>query len=136
LNVLHINTDQQRFDALSCAGNSALETPNLDRLAREGVRFTHAFTPQPMCVAARCSLHTGLSIFTTHCLVTFENPEKWNFGAGTWDQCLSWSDPASPPSTAGDPEVGRIRQARKCPAARQPPRQAAEYAFRAGAVAG
>ncbi|MBM3496455.1 MAG: hypothetical protein FJX72_19375, partial [Armatimonadetes bacterium] len=88
LNVLHINTDQQRFDAMSCAGNQAVSTPNLDRLAREGVRFTHAFTPQPMCVAARCSLHTGLSIFTTHCTVTFENPEDWSFGAGSWDQCL------------------------------------------------
>ena len=89
MNVLQINADQLRWDALACAGNSFVQTPNLDRLAREGVRFSSAFTPQPMCVAARCSLHSGLSIYTTHCTITFENPEEWYFGAGSWDQCLA-----------------------------------------------
>ena len=37
LNVLLLMTDQQRFDAMSCAGNTVLETPNMDRIAREGV---------------------------------------------------------------------------------------------------
>jgi hypothetical protein len=38
-NLLFIMTDQQRFDAMSCAGNTVLETPNMDRIAREGVMF-------------------------------------------------------------------------------------------------
>ena len=42
VNLLFIMTDQQRFDALACAGNKVIRTPNLDRLAGEGVRFENA----------------------------------------------------------------------------------------------
>ncbi|MHB1000285.1 MAG: sulfatase family protein [Armatimonadota bacterium] len=87
-NVLFINTDQQRFDAMSCAGNNLVSTPNLDRLAKEGVRFTMAVTPQPMCTAARTSFHTGLSIYTTGCVATTKDPNM-QFGNGTWDQNLA-----------------------------------------------
>ena len=38
-NILFVMTDDQRFDAMSCAGNPHLRTPNMDRLASEGVRF-------------------------------------------------------------------------------------------------
>ncbi|MHB1455738.1 MAG: sulfatase-like hydrolase/transferase, partial [Armatimonadota bacterium] len=88
INVLFINTDQQRFDALSCAGNPYVSTPNLDRLASEGVRFETAITPQAMTAAARTSWHTGLSIFTTGCVSTMNDP-KMQFGNGTWDQNLT-----------------------------------------------
>ena len=44
-NLLFILTDQQRYDALSIAGNSVLKTPNLDRLAKEGAFFRNAYTP-------------------------------------------------------------------------------------------
>ncbi|MHB1457459.1 MAG: sulfatase family protein [Armatimonadota bacterium] len=87
-NVLFINTDQQRFDAMSCAGNNLVSTPNLDRLAGEGVRFTMAVTPQPMCTAARTSFHTGLSIHTTRCVATTRDPDM-QFGNGTFDQNLA-----------------------------------------------
>ena len=60
-NLLFIMTDQQRWDAMSCAGNKVLETPNLDRLAREGVKFSSAYSAQPICVPARAVLLTGLS---------------------------------------------------------------------------
>ena len=42
-NVLFILTDDQRWDCLSAAGHPFLKTPNLDRLANEGARFTNAF---------------------------------------------------------------------------------------------
>ena len=61
-NILLLFTDQQRADALGCAGNPHLRTPNLDRLAAEGIRFSHAVTPTPVCVAARYSLVTGRRI--------------------------------------------------------------------------
>jgi choline-sulfatase len=51
-------TDQQRWDALGCAGGW-LQTPALDRLAGEGVRFPNAYTNSPVCVPARASLATG-----------------------------------------------------------------------------
>ncbi len=60
-NLLFIMTDQQRFDAMSCAGNPVLETPNMDRLAAEGVMFRNAYSANPVCVPARAVLLTGLS---------------------------------------------------------------------------
>ncbi len=65
-NVLVLMTDQQRFDAMSCAGNHEIRTPHLDALAASGVRFTQAVTPTPVCVAARMSFITGHRISRTH----------------------------------------------------------------------
>lgn len=64
-NLLFIMTDQQRFDALSMAGNTVLETPNLDRLAREGAFFTNAYTQAAVCAPARASILTGFTIENT-----------------------------------------------------------------------
>lgn len=58
-NILLLFVDQMRYDAMGCAGNPVIQTPALDRLAREGMRFTHAVTPVPVCIAARYSLITG-----------------------------------------------------------------------------
>ena len=65
LNLLFIITDQQRFDALGCAGNPVLKTPNLDRLAREGARFVNAYSSCPVCVPARTTILTGHTIEST-----------------------------------------------------------------------
>jgi arylsulfatase A-like enzyme len=61
-NLLFIMTDQQRFDAMSCAGNSVLRTPNLDRLASEGARFTLANSHCPVCAPDRATILTGRTI--------------------------------------------------------------------------
>ena len=58
-NLLFIITDDQRFDMLGIV-NPILETPNIDRLATEGVRFENAFVTTPICAASRASLLTGL----------------------------------------------------------------------------
>ena len=55
-----IMTDTTRYDMLGCYGNSAMHTPHLDALARDGVRFEHAYTAQPVCGPARSLLFTGL----------------------------------------------------------------------------
>ena len=60
MNVLFIITDQQRADALSCAGNPVLRTPNLDKLASEGIRFTSAYCANPICMPNRATIFTGL----------------------------------------------------------------------------
>ena len=62
VNLLFIMTDQQRWDALGCAGNAILKTPHLDRLAREGARFTSFYSSCPVCSPARTTLLTGRSI--------------------------------------------------------------------------
>jgi len=58
-NILLITTDEQRFDHLGVKGLDAIDTPNLDRMAREGVHFDRAYCPGPICTPARVSLLTG-----------------------------------------------------------------------------
>lgn len=60
-NILMIVTDQQRWDCLGCVGRYPIATPHLDRLSRQGVRFTHAFTAIPVCVPARQAMLSGLA---------------------------------------------------------------------------
>lgn len=57
--VIIIMTDTQRTDMLGCYGNKEMITPNLDRLAREGMRFDKAYTCQPVCGPARSAIFTG-----------------------------------------------------------------------------
>ena len=58
-NLLFIISDEHQARALSCAGHPIVQTPNIDRLAARGTRFTAAYTPCPICVPARASLATG-----------------------------------------------------------------------------
>jgi arylsulfatase len=58
-NVLLIMTDQQRADTLGCAGNTVIQTPHLDRLAREGTRCARAYVQNPICMPSRATLFTG-----------------------------------------------------------------------------
>ena len=59
-NLVHIFADEMREMAMSCSGNADVRTPNMDRLAAQGARFTRMFTPDPVCSPARASLMTGL----------------------------------------------------------------------------
>ena len=60
MNVLLVTADQWRGDCLSCLGHPAVRTPNLDRLAADGVLFTRHFAQATPCGPSRASLHTGL----------------------------------------------------------------------------
>ena len=59
LNIVNILTDDQGAWAMRCAGNDEIVTPNLDRLAAEGVRFDNFYCASPVCSPARASLLTG-----------------------------------------------------------------------------
>lgn len=72
-NILFLMTDQQRWDAMGCSSDNVnqmpirsiprsnwVQTPNLDRLASEGIRFTNCVTTSPVCIPTRLSLATGL----------------------------------------------------------------------------
>lgn len=59
--VIFIMTDTTRKDMVGCYGNEAMKTPNLDKLASEGIRFENAYTCQPVCGPARSAIFTGLS---------------------------------------------------------------------------
>lgn len=58
-NIIFYFTDQQRWDTCGCFGQPLDVTPNLDRLAREGVKFDNAFSPQPVCGPCRALFQTG-----------------------------------------------------------------------------
>jgi arylsulfatase A-like enzyme len=59
-NILIIMTDQQFSDAMSCVmGTKYLHTPHMDSLAENGMRFTRAYTPNPLCMPMRTSMFTG-----------------------------------------------------------------------------
>ena len=58
-NIILITTDQQRSDSLGINGNPIVQSPNIDRLAREGVHFANAFVQNTVCVPSRACLQTG-----------------------------------------------------------------------------
>lgn len=59
-NILFLLTDDQRSDAVGAAGNSLIHTPELDRLAAEGVRFENAFVTSSVCAPSRAAILSGL----------------------------------------------------------------------------
>lgn len=67
-NVLFLMTDEHRYDAAGFAGDPVVRTPTLDRIARDGVVFDHAYTPSPICVPGRQSMMAGQLPRTTGCL--------------------------------------------------------------------
>lgn len=66
-NIVLILADDWAHMDLGSAGHPLLKTPNLDRLAREGVHFTKAFTPNPICTPSRAALLTGQDNWTNGC---------------------------------------------------------------------
>lgn len=103
-NVVFVLVDDLRWDALGCVGHPFVKTPNVDRLAREGVLFRNAFTTTPLCSPSRGSFLTGQYVHThgirdntgrgpaSHKLITFPKllhdagyesayVGKWHMGA-------------------------------------------------------
>ena len=60
-NIVFILADDQRNDALGCAGHPIIKTPIIDGLAEKGLRFVNAFVTTPICAASRATILTGLT---------------------------------------------------------------------------
>lgn len=73
-NLLFLFSDEQDGRYLGAAGHGLVQTPNLDRLAARGTRFTDAYTTSPICVPARASVATG----------------RWAHETRCWDNALAW----------------------------------------------
>lgn len=58
-NIIYIYADDLGYGELGCYGQQKIKTPNLDRIAKEGMRFTQHYTGTPVCAPARCMLLTG-----------------------------------------------------------------------------
>lgn len=114
-NIVFILADDLGYNDLSCYGQTQFETPNIDRMAREGARFSDFYAGSTVCGPARCTLITGLH--TGHCRIRGNAPEqtllpadpglaKTLQGAGYATACIGkWGlgDPGSPgvPSKQG-----------------------------------
>lgn len=84
-NILFIMTDQQRADAMGCSGGW-VKTPNLDRIASEGIRFEQCVTTTPVCIPARLTMATGLY---PHKHGVWDNAHyRISEDSKTWMQCI------------------------------------------------
>ena len=76
-NVVFIMTDNQGAWTLGCYGNPDIRTPNIDRLADEGIRFSNAYCVNSVCSPSRATFMTGLipSQHGVHCYLGGEKPD-------------------------------------------------------------
>ncbi|MBN1349746.1 sulfatase-like hydrolase/transferase [candidate division KSB1 bacterium] len=84
-NILVLMSDQHSKHTLGCYGNRLVRTPNLDRLARHGMRFTNAYCPAPLCVPSRMSFMTSRT--PSHNRV-WNNQHSLSSGIPTWAHVL------------------------------------------------
>ena len=84
-NIIFILTDDHRWDAMSCMGHPFIKTPNLDRIADEGVLFENCFCTTSLCSPSRASFLTG-QYAHNHGVVTNHTP--WNYENVTFMEIL------------------------------------------------
>ncbi len=80
-NVLFILSDEHTRDVSGCYGHKIVKTPNIDRLAARGTKFTAAYTNCPICVPARASLHTGTYVAENAC---WDNAHPYDGSIRSW----------------------------------------------------
>lgn len=98
-NIVFILTDDMGYSDLNCYGGNFAPTPNLDRLAAEGVRFTHFYDNAPICSASRCAFITGMY------------PARWNFTTYLDDRARNYSCQQANFLVTNAPAIARVLQA-------------------------
>ena len=85
-NIIFIMPDQLRADFLSCYGADFIDTPHIDALGAQGVRYSRAYSEHPVCVPARVALMTGMNGLKTGVLDNgqFLRPDYRACGLATW----------------------------------------------------
>ena len=86
-NIVFVLMDDQRWDDLGFAGHPFVQTPNIDRLAREGIRFNRAFVTTPLCSPSRASFLTG-QYAHTHGVIDNTARDKLSHQLITWPRLL------------------------------------------------
>ena len=81
-NIIFVLTDDHNYRFLGCNGNDIIKTPQFDKLAAEGVRFTNAHVTSAICTPSRVSMF----------LSQFEQKHGVNFNSGTSVSPEAWSD--------------------------------------------
>jgi len=83
-NIIFLMSDDQRWDAMGCMGNPVIKTPNMDRLAAEGVLFENAFLTTSICMASRASVMLGQ--FESRHQCNFERPSNRTISYDEFDK--------------------------------------------------
>lgn len=91
MNLISIVTDDQSHWSVGAYGNRASRTPNMDRLAREGARFTNAFVASPVCSPSRASFLTGLHS-TQIGITDWISPKEAQEGLGLPPETVTWPE--------------------------------------------
>jgi arylsulfatase A-like enzyme len=106
MNLLFIIADQWRADSLGCAGHPVVQTPNLDRLAKEGTRFEKCFVQTAPCGPSRMCIYTGRYLCShravhnkTPLIDAEDNLGRWLRDGGTDPYLLGYNDYAVDPRT-------------------------------------
>ena len=113
MKVLYIDIDSLRRDHLGCYGYERPTTPNLDRLAREGARFTNMYAADTPCVPARASIFTGRWGIKTGLLTHGERAQsigdygrpEGELDTKPWEQDARYTGPTYPPVGSRVPQV-------------------------------
>jgi len=80
-NIIVLMSDEHTRSVMGAYGNQQVQTPTLDKLAANGVRFDNAYTPSPICISARASFATGTQVFEHRC---------WSSAEPYYGQQRSW----------------------------------------------
>ena len=115
MNILLITLDQFRGECLSAAGHPIVKTPHLDRLAREGVRFSRHYSQAAPCAPGRAALYTGLYQSNNRVVgngtpldARFDNLALAGRRAGYRPALFGYTDQAFDPRDAEGPEDPRL----------------------------
>jgi arylsulfatase len=108
-NIIYILADDLGYSDLGCFGQEKIETPNIDQLAKDGMRFTQHYSGAPVCAPARCNLMTGVHSAKAQ----VRGNDEWRERGDIWDYAAMLADSTlegQRPIKAGTPTIGRALQ--------------------------
>lgn len=108
-NIIYILADDLGYAELGCYGQEKIETPNIDALAENGMRFTQHYSGAPVCAPARCVLLTGKHL--GHAQI--RGNDEWRSRGNVWDFKAMFENPeleGQRPLKPGTKTIGRLLQ--------------------------
>ena len=108
-NIIYILADDLGYAELGCYGQEKMETPNIDKLAQEGMRFTQHYAGAPVCAPSRCVLLTGKHL--GHAQI--RGNDEWGSRGDVWDFQAMFENPkleGQRPLKPGTETIGRLLQ--------------------------